>query len=267
MAYNLASLRRGKEIRPPRIVIYGPHGLGKSGFGAGAPNPVFIQTEDGIGHLDVAHFPLSTSYADVLGQIGALYTEEHDHQTLIIDSADWLETLVWKETCRIHGKADIEEFGYGKGYVAALDVWRTLFDGLIALRDEKNMAVIFTAHCQIKRFDSPETEPYDRYSPKLHHGASALIQEWSDAVLFTNYRTVVQKEDVGFNQKAARGITTGQRMLYTTEKPAYLAKNRYNLPPEIVLPESVGGSSSFAAFQNAMAAALAPAPAAPAVPT
>ena len=48
------------------------------------------------------------------------------------------------------------------------------------------MTVILVGHAEIKRFDSPETEPYDRYQPKLHAPASALIQERMDAVLFAN---------------------------------------------------------------------------------
>jgi hypothetical protein len=35
---------------------------------------------------------------------------------------------------------------------------------------------------------------------------------------------------VGFNNKVSRGISTGERLLHTSEKPAYLAKNRYSLP-------------------------------------
>lgn len=260
MSIDLSSIKRGKHIAPPRLVLYGPHGLGKSTFAAGdpvlglngAPKPIYIQTEDGLGTIDVPHFPLAKSYADVMEALSVLYTQDHDFQTVVLDSADWLEALVWKEACRIHGKADIEEFGYGKGYVAALDVWRGVLDGFVALRDKRGMATLFTAHCQIKRFDSPETEPYDRYMPKLHGSSSALIQEWADAVLFTNYKTIVKKEDVGFKQEVARGITTGQRMMYTQETPAYLAKNRYRLPAEMPL--------SWDAFTAAVAASAAPAP-------
>jgi hypothetical protein len=56
-----------------------------------------------------------------------------------------------------------------------------LIDGLTALRDERGMGVVIAAHSEIKRFDSPDTEPYDRYQPKLHKGASAIVQEAMDA--------------------------------------------------------------------------------------
>ena len=232
MAFNLASIKRSTGIKAPRVMIYGPHGLGKTTFGAGAPNPIFILTEDGLGKLEVDHFPLATSYADVLDAISTLYSEDHNFGTVVIDSLDWMDNLVW---AAINAKHDAKELAYGKGAVIAADYWRNILDGLSALRDERGMAVVLIAHCEIKRFDSPETEPYDRYRPKLQDRSSALIQEWCDAVLFCNYRVVTKETEVGFNKEVRRGITTGERLLYTTEKPAYLAKNRYSLPDSLSL--------------------------------
>jgi chromosomal replication initiation ATPase DnaA len=37
MAFDLASIRRGQDIRPPRMFIYGVEGIGKTTFAAGAP--------------------------------------------------------------------------------------------------------------------------------------------------------------------------------------------------------------------------------------
>jgi hypothetical protein len=232
MAFNLDSIKRSTGIKAPRVMIYGPHGLGKTTFGAGAPNPIMILTEDGLGRLEVDHFPLATSYQDVIDAIGTLYNEEHNFSTVVIDSLDWLDNLIWQD---IHAKHDDKALAYGKGAVIAADYWRQILDGLSALRDDKGMAVVMIAHTEIKRFDSPETEPYDRYRPKLQDRSSALIQEWCDGVFFCNYRVVTKETEVGFNKEVRRGITTGERLMYTTEKPAYLAKNRYGLPDQLPL--------------------------------
>lgn len=232
MSISLASLSRGISIKAPRIMVAGVEGVGKSTFAASAPNPVFIPTEDGLGSINTTAFPLAKSEQDVLDAMGALYTEDHDFQTVVVDSVDWLETLIWRD---IESKFDAKDLAYGKGAVIAADRWRTILDGLNALRDEKGMCVILLAHVHIKRFDSPETEPYDRYSPKLQERSSALVREWCDAVLFANWRTVVRKEEVGFNKTVSRGISTGERLLFTSEKPAYLAKNRYALPETLPL--------------------------------
>jgi hypothetical protein len=232
MAFNLKAISRSSGIKAPRVMLYGPHGLGKTTFGAGAPDPIFILTEDGLGKLEVDHFPVATSFQDVLDAITTLYQEDHNFKTVVIDSLDWLDNLVWKD---IEAKHDAKDLAYGRGAVLAADHWRSILEGLSALRDDKGMASVLIAHCEIKRFDSPEVEPYERYQPKLQARSSALVQEWCDAVFFCNFKTIVKKEDVGFNKEVARGITTGERLIYTTEKPAYLAKNRYGLPDSLPL--------------------------------
>ena len=236
MAISLASLRRATTVAPPRILIHGVAGVGKTTFAAGAPEPVFILTEDGLGTLAAPHFPLARSFDEVMEALAALYSEEHGFRSVVIDSIDWLEPLIWARACKDNGWKSIEDAGYGKGYVAALDLWRQYIDGLNALRDDKGLTVIQIAHTDIKRFDSPEHEPYDRYIIKLHARAAALLQEHSDTVLFANYRISTVKSDVGFNKKVTRALGSGERVLYTAERPAFLAKNRYGLPD--VLPLS-----------------------------
>jgi hypothetical protein len=232
MAFDLKSIRKNDAMAAPRIMVYGVEGIGKSTFGAGAPNPVYILTEDGLGSLNVDHFPLATSFADVMEAIASLYKENHAFETVVIDSLDWLEAIIQRE---IEQKYDAKDLAYGKGSLIAAERWREILDGLNALRNDKGMAVILIAHTTIKRFDSPEVEPYDRYQPKLQERSNAVVREWADAVLFANYKTIVKKDDVGFNQTNNRGISTGERLLFTSERPAYMAKNRYNMPESIPL--------------------------------
>lgn len=241
MAFDIKSIRKNDAISAPRVMIYGVEGIGKSTFASGAPNPIFICTEDGLGSLSVDHFPLASSFSDVVGAIGTLYSEKHQYQTVALDSLDWLENMIWRDVESTH---DAKDLAYGKGAVIAAEKWREVLDGLNALRNDKGMAVILIAHTTIKRFDSPETEPFDRYQPKLQERSNALIREWCDAVLFANYKTIVKKDDVGFNKTVARGISTGERLLYTNERPAFMAKNRFNLPDSIPL--------SWDAFTNAI---------------
>jgi len=232
MAFDLKSIRKNDAMSAPRIMVYGVEGIGKSTFGAGAPNPVYILTEDGLGSLKVDHFPLATSFQDVMDAIASLYKDNHAFETVVIDSLDWLEAIIQRE---IEQKYDAKDLAYGKGSLIAAERWREILDGLNALRNDKGMIVILIAHTTIKRFDSPEVEPYDRYQPKLQERSNAVVREWADAVLFANYRTIVKKDDVGFNQTNNRGISTGERLLFTSERPAYMAKNRYNMPESIPL--------------------------------
>jgi hypothetical protein len=232
MAFDLKSILKNTAMAAPRVMVYGVEGIGKSTFGAGAPNPVYILTEDGLGSLNVDHFPLATSFQDVMDAISTLYKDNHAFETVVIDSLDWLEAIIQRE---IEQKYDAKDLAYGKGALIAAERWREILDGLNALRNDKGMIVILIAHTTIKRFDSPEVEPYDRYQPKLQERSNAVVREWADAVLFANYRTIVKKDDVGFNQTNNRGISTGERLLFTSERPAYMAKNRYNMPESIPL--------------------------------
>jgi hypothetical protein len=250
MALALSHLTRAAAPKPPRILIHGVAGVGKTTFAAGACRPVVIQTEDGLGTLDVPHFPLARTFDQVIEGLAALYTEGHDFKSVVLDSVDWLEPLVWAKACRDNGWSSIEEPGYGRGYVAALALWRQYVDGLNALRDDRGMTVVQIAHTDIKRFDSPEHDPYDRHVIKLHARAAALLQEHSDVVLFANYRISTVKADVGFNKKVSRAVGSGERVVYTVERPAFLAKNRYGLPDTLPL--------DWHAFAQAMPAALQP---------
>lgn len=242
MSFDLKSIQKNTAIAAPRIMLYGVEGIGKTTFAAGAPEPVFICTEDGLGGLQVSHFPLATKHKDVLDAIATLCQEDHQFKTVVLDSVDWLDNLIWAEVEATH---DAKELAYGKGAMIVAERWRDVLKGLNYLRNEKRMVVILLGHSQIKRFDSPEVEPYDRYQPKLQERSNAILREWVDALLFANYRTIVKKDDVGFNKTNNRGVTTGERLLYTSEKPAYMAKNRYSLPESLPM--------SWEAFTQAIA--------------
>ena len=85
MAISLASLQTSTALRPPRVLIHGVAGIGKFTFAASADGPVFVLTEDGLGKLQVPHFPLATSYAEVAEALDALLDEDHAYSTVVVD--------------------------------------------------------------------------------------------------------------------------------------------------------------------------------------
>jgi len=231
----IGQIQSGKRPAPRRVTLYGTHGIGKSTWGAMAPKPVFIQTEDGLGEIACDKFPLARSFNDVMQALSELYTEQHPYQTVVVDSLDWLERLIWEEVCRQKTVENIEEIGYAKGYVFALTQWREFLAGLEALRADRGTMIVLIAHAKIETFQNPETENYDRYAPRLHKLASAIIQEWCDEVLFATYKVHVKQTKEGFDKKTTKGVGTGERIMHTTERPAHVAKNRLNLPDELPL--------------------------------
>jgi hypothetical protein len=222
-------------------MLYGSEGVGKSTLAAQTPAPVFIQTEDGLGQIDCHKFPLAQSFPDILAALGALYSEQHDYQTAVVDSLDWAERLIWDAVCHDYGAKSIEKVdgGYGKGYVYALSYWRQFLDGLIALHSQRQMMILLVAHAKVERFEDPESAAYDRYSPRLNKHAAALITEWSDAVLFATRKFRVEADAGTFNRERhvahAIGKDGGERILRTVGGPSCVAKNRYSLPAELPL--------------------------------
>lgn len=237
----LARIHRGKQPLPPRMVLYGTEGIGKSSFAAQAPAPIFIQTEDGLGEIACDKFPLAQTLAEVFASLSALHAEQHDYQSVVIDSLDWLERLIFDELCRQFNVPSIEKVdgGYAKGYTHALTHWRQLLGLLNRLRIERGMVVLCIAHAKVEKFEDPEATAYDRYSPRLHKHACGLVCEWADAVLFATRKIRVQAEDSGFNRKRgvafALGKDGGERVIRTIGGPSCVAKNRYSLPEELPL--------------------------------
>jgi len=228
----LSGVVKGRIHQPPRMLLYGIHGIGKSTFAAAAPSPIFIPTEDGANEIDVPKFPQVKSRIEVMDILRALYKEKHDYKTVVLDSADWFEDFIQAE---LRAEFTEKELGFGRESLFAEGKMSDVLGAFSMLRTKRDMAVIVIAHSEVKRFDSPITEPFDRYQPKLTARLSSLLQEWADAVAFCNYDISVKKEDVGFSREVRRGISSGDRVMYTEERPAFYAKNRYQLPVEMPL--------------------------------
>lgn len=224
------SLRVGKQQVPPRICIYGGHGIGKSTLASQFPAPIFISTEDGLDSLDVTSFPKAQTLSDVVNSIKTLLKEEHAFRTVVVDSVDWLiEPLIVNS---VNSQHDEKEQAYGKGQMFVAEEFREILQGLDALRLRKGMNVVLIAHAAVVKFEDPRTEPYDRYQPKLPNRCNALLQEWADVLAFAAFKVIIKKDDAGFNAKKTRGTTNGDRLLHFIETPAYAAKNRYNCPED-----------------------------------
>lgn len=248
----------GKIVLPRRIIFYGVEGIGKSTWCSTAPNAIFVPTEDGTNDLDVQRFPFkdeegkpkakATSFDELMGGLGRLYEEKHPYKTLVVDSLDQLEKLIFAAVCANYEKKvnSIEEIGYAKGYDFALPYWKQFMDAIDYLRIDKGMTAILIAHSQIVRFEHPEIESYDRFTPRIHKKGLAMLKDWSDEILFATYKTYTKTTGEGF-QKKSRGIGTGERVIYTSERPGHEAKNRLGLPDELPMLKE-NGWATYAAY-------------------
>ena len=226
----MLKIESGLEKRPLKVVIYGAEGIGKSTFASQFPEPLFLDTEGGTSSLNIRRVKCGSSWEYLLSCVNEVIKDPSICKTLVIDTADWAESLCTKYVCEKYRKSNIEEFGFGKGYVYLQDEFSKLLTALDKLI-ELGVNAVVTAHGKPRKFELPEEAgQFDRWEMKLTKQVAPLLKEWCDMLLFCNYKTyVVTTEN---NTKKAQG---GRRVIYTSHHACWDAKNRYGLPDELDL--------------------------------
>jgi hypothetical protein len=227
----LSKIKKGPTKLPPKIMLIGVEGVGKSTAGASMPNPVFICGESGLVGPQFEGIPNFTpeSWKDILDFCEELALAPGDFRTLVIDTLDWVEPMLYAHVCAEGKQKNIESFGYGKGYVLAQQEARKL---LVAL-DKVNRAglnILLLSHSQLRKVQNVLGDDYDHFESKLNAKVGGIFKEWADAVLFARFETFVEKVD---NKVKAYGGST--RVVETTHSAAWDAKNRYGLPEQMPL--------------------------------
>lgn len=230
MTIDLKAIKPCRKAQPPRIILYGPPGIGKSTFASNVQGAVFLDVEGGTNNLPVARIErarLETA-ADVRAALTALLSQDHGFTAVVIDTADFLEKVLQKQVAAEHGVADYGKIGYGKGPVSLVNLWREVTQLLDEINEKRNMAVILIAHETLRKINDPETETYDKQTLAMENKAVEHLEAWCDAILFVKEEVYTQKD-----RKDRVRASAGERMMFTRDCPAYLAKNRYGLPREL----------------------------------
>jgi hypothetical protein len=236
-------------VLPPRILVHGCEGVGKTTLAARFPKPVFLQVEDGCpAGLTIDTFGLLDTFPALRDALTMLAVESHDHRTVVVDSLDALEALVWRDVCTSQGWASIEAPGYGKGYVVADRWWLDLLAALEFLRHERGMTVVLLAHSAIETVNDPRVASYTSYQLRLHKRARGLIQDTMDVIGFMAPDLNIQTEDTGFGKKRVRADGGSTRWLHVEARPSFAAKNRYGLPPKIMVPKDFDYGATLAPY-------------------
>jgi len=236
-------VRAGGKEPPLRIMLVGTEGIGKSTFGASCPNPIVIPAERGLDWLQPppATFPPPATWDDTIEAVRSLVTGEHAFETLVIDTVDFLEGLLYAKVKKDTGKDDMELEAYQRWLKIGIEYWRHLLRGLEVLQARKGMNVVLLVHASLGTKKNPGGADYQYYKPALQGDlAPNLLKSWCDAVLFVTYDlNYIDKAKDGVNQ-VRKAESTGQRTVYTTHTAAYEAKNRWRLPEMFELRDGCG---------------------------
>jgi hypothetical protein len=247
MTLQIADIHEAAATLPPRLLVHGLPGVGKTTLAEKFPTPVFLQTEDGTpSGLKLSTFGLLQTYADIRDALTALGSEPHDYKTVVLDSLDKTEAIIWNDVCETNKWASIEAPGYGRGYVIADRWWRDLLAGLDWLRRERGMTIVLLAHSAIETVSDPRAPSYTSYQLRLHKRARGLVQDEMDAIAFLAVDVAVITEDAGFNKKRTRADGGSARWLHFEGRPAFVAKSRFELPPKLLCPKDFDVSTALA---------------------
>ena len=225
------NISRGPVKSAVKLLIYGPEGVGKTTFASKAPGAVFIDTEGSTRHMDVARFDPPESLDNVTEILAYVVGHPQDFGTIVIDTVDWLERLIFDAVCQEKKIQNIEDIGYGKGYVYAKQKLQKLLELLQAIVD-MGVNIVLVCHSMIRKFELPdEMGSYDRYMLKLNEkNIAPLVKEWVDMMLFVNYKTDIVTDADGKTKKGRGGQ---KRVMYANHSACWDAKNRFGLPDEM----------------------------------
>lgn len=259
---NMSILQQVKkpEAKAPMITIIGSAGTGKTSLAGLFPKPLFIQAESGDAVFeswdeDVRPDILSvegkkTPYLFLLDVVRELYNSEHDYKTVVIDSITALNLLMEKEIVddpdeKATNIADACG-GYQKGFIESAQRHAQLIRSFDLLRKHKNMTIVFLGHSNIiKMKNSPEeSSEYAVFGLDMHQKSAANYINNCDAVLYLTKEKFITgaetNKKTGATTKFGRATESGNRILITSGdgKTGYIsAKNRYDLDPEIAVPQ------------------------------
>lgn len=222
------------NCRAPKGIVYGSPGAGKTTFGASADRPLIVDCENGAAHVQCHRTPYLASWSEMQMWLDCLAESDHEYQTVVIDSVDWLLRRIEEHVAGVDGTPNgmkqtlnRSHGGYGNGrQVLKNYVYQYLLPVLDRLVNA-GVAVLLLAHATRREIVTIDGITVEKSAPEIHPELANTMIEWSDFV-------------------GAIRLAGQERELVLHETPQLVAKNRYGIHESLPL--------SWPAFLDAMIA-------------
>ncbi len=211
------------DMRAPKGIVYGPAGLGKTTYGAGADKAIIVDCENGASHVKCDRTPYLSSWDAIRMWLDELASGQHDYHTVVIDSIDWLLRRVEEKVAGVAGDdnkmsntLNRSHGGYGNGkQVLRNYVYQYLLPTLDAIVN-RGVSVLLLAHSSRQTITNIDGIAFEKSTPEIHPDLMNTMVEWSDFV-------------------GAARMDNGHRQLVLNETSQLLAKNRYGITETLPL--------------------------------
>lgn len=259
---TLASLIDEPKERKPIITIMSDAGMGKTTLGATFPKPLFIRAEDGTKSVqdkllsgECSQLKLLRGSADLWNQLQLIFKEEHEYQTLVIDSVSALDVMFREEMIaedfEERKKRDKEAKplpfpavlgGYGKSFEALASRHEKVRRHCAAINARRDMTIVFLGHAMVEKIDLPDQDPYTRYSLRVGKGSAPAYIDGVDLVGFLRLQSFVETPTSAFAGKNApakpgKAKSFGNRQLICHAVAANVSKNRLGIDQPLTVAQ------------------------------
>ena len=233
----------------PTIVVYGVEGFGKTTIGAYAPDPVILMARSEQGYdtlLSAGRVPavpaiLIESWEQLLVTLDAIAIDTQGRKSIVFDALGGFERLCHELVCKRDFQNDWSDRGflsYNKGFDVSVSEWLKMLRKIEIIR-ARGVVVVMLGHSKVKMFKNPSGPDFERYICDLHEKTWGVTSKWADAVLFGNFRSLVdvsRREKGNSAERKGKGIGGTDRVIYADHRDAFDAKNRFGMPEEFDLP-------------------------------
>ena len=136
-----------KGLKDSSAVLFGRHGLGKTYLLTTFARALIVDLEGGSRMMEATAIEPS-SWAELLGWIDKLEVDDHDFDTVAIDTADRAWAMLEESVCKELGVKAVGDAARGKGWAMMKTRWSRFVYRLINLRagDGRKILPFFLCH-------------------------------------------------------------------------------------------------------------------------